>query len=118
MIKYLANENFPRTSTAILKQHGWDIEHIGDTNMGIMDEEVMDTAITENRVIITFDSDYGELVYRRGYKPLGIIYLRIKNFTPEYPANLLLELITEGNLEVRGLFTVIGENQIRQRKIH
>ena len=116
-MKYLANENIPKTSANILKESGWDIEHIGETNMGITDEEVMEIAIAENRIIITFDSDYGELVYKYGYKPPGIIYLRIQKFTPEYPANLLLKLITEENLEIDGLFTVIDENQIRQRKL-
>jgi hypothetical protein len=43
--------------------------------------------------------------------------LRIKKFTPEYPAQLLIELIGEEELEVEGKFTVIDENQIRQREI-
>ena len=116
-MKYLANENFPKTSAKILKERGWDIEHIGETNMGIRDEEVMEVAISEHRIIITFDSDYGELVYKHGYRPPGIVYLRIKKFTPEYPANLLLKLIVEEELKIDGLFTVIDDNQIRQRKI-
>ena len=116
-MKYLANENFPVTSAKILKENGLDIEHIGETDMGIRDDEVIGKAISENRIIITFDSDYGELVYKYGYKPPGVIYLRIKKFTPEYPANLLLELIDEGDLEFEALFTVIDDNQIRQRKI-
>ena len=116
-MKFLANENFPASSFRVLKNNKWDIEHIGETNMGISDEEVIDLSIQENRIIITFDSDYGELVFKQGYKPKGVIYLRIKKFTPEYPAQLLIELIEEDKLEVEGKFTVIDDNQIRQREI-
>ena len=116
-MRFLANENFPASSFRILQKNKWDIEHIGETNMGISDEEVIELSIRESRIIITFDSDYGELVFKHGFKPKGVIYLRIKKFTPEYPAQLLTELIEEENLEVEGKFTVIDDNQIRQREI-
>ncbi len=56
-MRFLANENIPNASYKYLKNKGWDIEHIGETNMGITDEEVMEFAIREDRIIITFDSD-------------------------------------------------------------
>jgi predicted nuclease of predicted toxin-antitoxin system len=40
--------------------------------MGISDEEVIELSIRQNRIIITFDSDYGELVFKHGYKPKGV----------------------------------------------
>ncbi len=116
-MKFLANENFPTTSYKILKSQNWDIEHVGEFNMGISDEEVMETSINEQRIIITFDSDYGELVFKYGYKPVGVIFLRIKEFSPEFPAQLLDKLLIKEKLEVDGRFTVIDENQIRQREI-
>ena len=116
-MKFLANENFPATSYKILKSQNLDIEHIGESNMGISEEEVMKTSIKEQRIIITFDSDYGELVFKYGYKPVGVIFLRIKEFSPDFPAQLLGKLVIEEKLEVEGRFTVIDENQIRQRKI-
>ncbi len=116
-MKFLANENIPFSTVKTLKGQGWEIEHVGEKNMGIRDEEVIEYSIQNNQVIITFDSDYGELVFTKGYKPQGVIYLRIKNFTPEYPAFLLHKLIVEDELEVKGKFTVVSENLIRQRDI-
>jgi predicted nuclease of predicted toxin-antitoxin system len=77
----------------------------------------MEMAIREDRIIITFDRDYGELVYRFGYNPPGVIYLRLKNFTPEEPAELLQKIDIKGELTFEGFFTVISSNEIRQRKI-
>lgn len=116
-MKFLANENFPIASFKVLNNIGWDIEHIGNTNNGISDNEVMSIAINENRIIITFDSDYGELVFKFGYKPPGVIYLRIQDFKPEYPGQLLIEIVEVDKLDIENKFTVIDDNQIRQRKI-
>ncbi|HQU58895.1 MAG: DUF5615 family PIN-like protein [Phaeodactylibacter sp.] len=77
-MKFLANENFPLKSFRILQDKGYDIKHIGLELPSVTDEEVMAFAIEEGRAIITFDSDYGELVYKHGYKPPGVIYLRWK----------------------------------------
>ncbi|NEN24770.1 hypothetical protein G3O08_14790 [Cryomorpha ignava] len=116
-MKFLANENFPIASFKILNNIGWDIEHIGNTNNGITDNKVMAIAMNESRIIVTFDSDYGELVFKYGYKPPGGIYLRIQDFKPEYPGKLLIDIIDVDKLDVENKFTVIDDNQIKQRKI-
>jgi len=116
-LKFLANENFPYTSFKILKAKGWNITHITNLNRGISDEEVMEIAIKERRIIITFDSDYGELVYNKGFEPSGVIYLRCREFLPNYPAILLEEIIIKDKLVIINFFTVIDANQIRQRKL-
>ena len=116
-MKLLANENFPLKSFKILLKKNYDIKHIGLDWPSITDEEVMQLAMKEDRVIITFDSDYGELVYKYGYKPSGVIYLRWREFSPEFPADYLHEIFEAGQIRFIGLFTVIDDQQIRQRKI-
>lgn len=59
-----------------LAEKGYDIIHIGLEFPSVSDEEVIEIAIKQNRIILTFDSDYGTLVFQKGYKPLGVIYLR------------------------------------------
>lgn len=116
-MKFLADENFPLSSYQFLKDKGWNIEHIGLTNSSISDYDVMQLSIKQKRIIITFDSDYGELVFKKGYLPLGVIYLRMQNFTPSYPGEFLYDLIENSELVFISYFTVIEKNQIRQRRI-
>mgnify|MGYP001156213051 CR=1 FL=1 len=81
-MRLLANENFPLKSVIYLKEKGYDVKAIGIDNSGIMDEEVMDIAIREERLILTFDRDYGELIFKHNYRPQkGVIYLRIKEIS-------------------------------------
>jgi len=116
-MRWLADENFPLASYRLLLESDWDIIHIGITNPSITDDEVIEQSIEEQRVIVTFDSDFGELVFKFGLRPIGVIYFRWAEFTPDYPGKYLLELFDNNSLEIIGYFTVIDENQIRQRKI-
>jgi predicted nuclease of predicted toxin-antitoxin system len=117
-MKLLTNENFPRASYLIIKKGGYDVIAIGIGFNGISDEEVVFKAIQENRTILTFDRDYGELIFKHNHKPkAGVIYFRIKNFTPDEPALIFLELIKSEKYIFEGYFTVIDRQTIRQRII-
>ena len=114
---FLADENFPRSSYEYLLELGYDIKSIQLNHHGISDEEVIEIGIKEGRLIITFDSDFGELVFRKGYLPKGIIYFRLKTFRPKEPGQYVMNLINDPNIELDGYFTVVDENQVRQRRI-
>jgi len=116
-MKFLANENFPVKSYRILEASGYDILHVGFEFPSVEDEEVLRRAISDNRIVITFDADYGNLVFVKGYKPRGIIYLRFKDFPSDFPAIFLSNLFQAGSCQFDGYFTVIDKNRIRQRKI-
>jgi predicted nuclease of predicted toxin-antitoxin system len=117
VIKILANENFPIASVKYLENEGFDIMYIGYEHAGITDKEVMDLAIADDRLIVTFDRDYGELIFKYEQKPpAGVIYLRIFDFSPDYPGEFLKNILNSENLIFREMFTVIDERGIRQKK--
>ncbi len=116
-MKLLANENFPKASVEYLRSLSFDVKFIGEDFAGFLDEEVMGLAIEEQRTILTFDSDYGELIFKKGYRPqAGVIYLRWDNFQPEEPGHLIAQLIGSSNLILKNALTVLAKNHIRQRK--
>ena len=55
--KLLANENIPLGSVQALRKNGYDVISISERSLGISDENVLQLASTENRVIVTFDRD-------------------------------------------------------------
>lgn len=113
----LADENFPLASYKFLKEKGYDIKHVSESDRGITDEEVVKLSVDEQRVIATFDSDFGELIFKHSYKPIGVIYFRWREFRPLEPGEYLHKLLEEGIVKFSGYLTVIDEQQIRQRKI-
>lgn len=116
-MKLLANENFPAASVALLRRLGYEVTSIGEDNPSIADEEVMEIAIAQGSTILTFDRDYGELIFKHGYQPPGgVIYFRTDPLYPEYPAEIAHQLIRSSDFEFAGTLTVVNEGKIRQRK--
>jgi predicted nuclease of predicted toxin-antitoxin system len=117
-MRFLANENFPLQSVRLLRQADLEIASITEDSPGIEDSEVLARAADEQLVILTFDRDYGELIYRlRMRSPRGVIYLRFRPHTPEEPASILLNLLQTEGLQFEEWFTVVERDQIRQRPL-
>lgn len=99
-MRFLANENIPIPSTRLLRQAGYDIIAITEDSPGIPDTAVLARAADEQRIILTFDRDYGELIYRQRLRsPSGIIYLRFQPQKSTEPAKILLNLFQTGDVE-------------------
>jgi len=85
---------------------------------GISDIEVMEFAKTLNYIVLTFDRDYGELIFKRKLPvPPGVIYLRFVPSHPTETAELLQQLFDRNEITFQGFFTVVDRENIRQRKL-
>ncbi len=118
MAKILANENFPLRSVSVLRNMGHDVLSITETSLGAKDVSVLESAFTQQRILLTFDRDYGELVYlRRLPCPSAIILLRFDPATPEEAGTMVSELLSADNQEIIGFFIVLGRDYIRKRPL-
>lgn len=117
-MRFLANENFPLTSVNLLRASGHDILALTEFSPGCKDEDVLNLALREKRIILTFDRDYGELIYKvKMPKPTGLAYFRFQPDFPEEPARLLLQILIRDGFALDGFFTVIERERVRQRKM-
>jgi len=117
VLKFLANENVPLSSVTYLKSQGIDITAIGVDHSGISDEQVMEIAIAEDRTIVTYDSDYGELIFKHGYKPdAGVIFIRFQPTDALETSRILLRLTETPNLSFQRTLTVVDANSLRQKR--
>ena len=113
--KLLANENFPLPAVRLLQEAGVDVETVLDVMPAASDEEVLSYARREQRWIVTFDRDYGDLVFRKGMPPPpAIIYLRQEAYSPERPAQLVQAILAMPE-KVRGCFVVVTTRNVRYR---
>lgn len=112
--KLLANENIPLRSVQALRKNGYDVISISERSPGISDENVLQLASTENRVIVTFDRDYGELIFSRKQPvPAGILYLRFRPVNPDEVAEYISRLI-KNRVTLEGMFSTADRSRIRQ----
>lgn len=115
-MKFLADENFPRSSITILRSKGYAVSAIAEIAPGSNDRAVLALAGQEERILLTFDSDYGALIYKDLLSPpKGIVYFRFIPLTPAEPAAYLLRCLLEENIDFTGKFTVAERDYLRQR---
>ncbi len=115
---YLADENYPIASVRLLRAAGLDVAAVIEGSPGATDIAILQRAEREQRLILTLDRDYGELLFRhRLGHPRGVIYFRYDPATPEEPGQHLLQLIAIPNLQLTAKFTVIDRERIRQRAL-
>jgi predicted nuclease of predicted toxin-antitoxin system len=113
---FLANENFPRPSILFLREHGYNVLSIQEAHQGISDNEVMLIAKEQNLIILTFDRDYGELIFRYAIEnPPSVVYFRSKGDGPLFVGQILHDLLLSNQIDISAAFTVIDKSSIRQR---
>jgi predicted nuclease of predicted toxin-antitoxin system len=113
-----ADENIPLGSIKLLRKSGHNVSSVLEETPGAKDGDILKRACDENRTILTFDRDYGELIYRyKSYPPGGVVYFRFDPVTPEEPAEILLNILKNSHISIIGKFTVVERNRIRQREL-
>ena len=116
-VPLLVNENFPAPSVTVLRAGGYDVFSIAESCPGIDDGEVLARAIQDQRWLVTFDRDYGELIFARGYPtPPAVVLLRAPSYRPEDPAQWVTQLMNDIEM-YRGKFTVFSGDTIRSRPL-
>lgn len=115
MTKLLLDENFPAPAARRLGAAGLDVLSIRDACPGWVDEEVLALAVAERRWIVTFDRDYGDLVFKLSLPPPpAIVLLREPHYGPAEPADWVLSLLAQPDIYV-GRFVVFTRDKVRVR---
>jgi hypothetical protein len=77
----------------------------------------MQYARRENRIILTYDKDFGELVMKEKLcPPAGIILFRLRPDIPAQLAEDIREILTT-RTDWEGHFSVVDEKRIRMRPL-
>ena len=117
MPSLLVNENFPAPATKMLRAVGVDVKSVIEFAAGIADEVVLAMARAEQRWLVTFDRDYGELLFaRRLPAPPALLLIRESHYRPSEPANWLLQLLATPT-EIEGYFCVVRRDGLRKRPL-
>ncbi len=116
-VRLLVDENFPAPALRLLREGGIDVKSAQEAMPGAPDDMVLACARAEARWLVTYDRDYGELIFSRGLTPPpAILLLRQEPYPPSRPAEILLAFLEEPSL-ADGFFVSIGEKSVRRRAL-
>ncbi len=112
-MRILANENFAGEAVEVLRALGHDVVWVRTDAPGSSDRDVLARATAEDRLVVTFDKDFGELAFRQGLSATsGVILFRIRQRSSSYVARVAAAAI-ESRADWAGHFTVIDESRVR-----
>jgi len=117
-MKFIADENIPLKVVERLREEEINIESITRVQTGLADEEISRISEREKAIIITFDKDFGEMIFRKSLKPFGVIILRISPKSVDHITEFLKWLLIESEIEFEGRLVVVRENKIREVRIN
>jgi len=114
-MRFLADENFPGAAVAALEVAGHDIVWVRRAAPGATDVEVLAWAAREQRILLTFDKDFGELAKGSTLpSECGIVLFRLPMPKPGDAGLRLAGLITARD-DWAGHFSVVGSGRVRMR---
>jgi len=100
-----------------LRQNGHDAIHLRDEGLHrIPNGEIFFKAISENRVIVTFDLDFGEIVALSQGQKASVILLRLHNTRTPHLINRLATVLADATEALeQGAVVVVEESRHRIR---
>ena len=82
-MRFLADMGVSKTTLVALRQHGHDVEHLSELGLHQMeDQDIVSRAKAQERVVLTFDLDFGEIMALAGSSRPSVILFRMRNQTP------------------------------------
>ena len=116
-MRFLADESFPRVAVEALRAAGHDVAWVRAEGPGATDEAVLEWGRRHDRVLLTFDSDCGELVLRRGMEGSpGVVLFRQAALPPAEVAQRVVDTVGSRS-DWAGHFAVVDEEWVRMRRL-
>ena len=112
-LKFLADVNVEKSVIDLVRETECDIIWIAETNLAMRDNEILDLANKEDRILITNDKDFGELVFWQKKVTIGIILFRVKGQDTQKKCFLFRELLRKFEDKIRNNFVIISDNKFR-----
>ena len=117
-MRLLADENIPIASVMALRIAGHDVYSASESEAGAFDEVLLARAHAEDRLLITFDRDFGDLAVRQSRAAAGgIILLRLVPKSAGEVSTLLTELLSRTDVKWAGRLSVVDREHVRQRPL-
>lgn len=117
-LEFLLDADMPRSSVEIIRSLGFNAEDVRDIGMRpARDKEIIEYALNNNCIIVTRDTDFGE-VLRYPKHPGAIIFRLPYTFTVKEINKRLKEFLTSVSEDkIRNAIIIVELSRYRRREI-
>jgi predicted nuclease of predicted toxin-antitoxin system len=118
-MRFLADMGVAMRVVEWLREQRHDATHLRDENLQRMpDRDIFRKAATEERILLTFDLDFGEILALSGQKTVSVVLFRLHNTrTPHVIERLQVALQETEQILASGAIVVVEESRLRVRRL-
>ncbi len=88
-MRVLIDQNLPFRTALVLRDDGWDVVHVSESDPRLSDREILAWAAREQRVCVTRDADFHALLASTNATAPSVIRIRIEELTFSELAEIL-----------------------------
>jgi predicted nuclease of predicted toxin-antitoxin system len=96
-----------------LRNAGHDVSAVSEFQQRSVDRELMEMALSEGRILLTEDKDFGALAFVANMDSPGVILIRFPATARKTLAASVMRLIENFGARLTGAFTVLRPGSVR-----
>lgn len=114
-LRFQVDVNVGIAVTDNLRDSGYDVVFAGDLDWCMPDIDMLSLARQEQRIILTLDTDFGELVYHAQQSHAGVLLLRMPGATRDEKIGIVQEIIDRYGGQLPEHICVYRQGRLRIR---
>ncbi|MCF6148268.1 MAG: DUF5615 family PIN-like protein [Candidatus Kuenenia sp.] len=115
-LKFLVDVGVGKKVEKWLLNQGYDTVNVRDIDPHLSDKEILRTAVSEKRMVITMDKDFGELTYNSGLMHGGVLLLRLEDAKSDEKLKIVENILIKHANKLPNKFCVYKDGRLRIRK--
>lgn len=118
-MRFLGDMGLAQSTLVWLRNKGYDAIHLREEGLRrLSDTDITEKARQEDRIIITFDLDFGDIMAATGKKTPSVIILRLDDQRPQQVNCRLKQVLAESSESLlKGAIISVDENRHRVRSL-
>jgi len=117
-MQFMVDESTGTAVVEYLRSAGHDVLAVAETMPQAEDLDILARAHGEERILVTNDKDFGELVFRSRQAHHGVVLLRVHDESSANRVRVVKAVLDEHADRLVGHFTVATEGGVRIRPTH
>ena len=116
-MRFVADESCDFVVVRALRRAGHDVTAVAELKPAAEDDVVLRLALSDARILLTEDKDFGALVYSRGQRTAGVVLVRFPVTARSRLGDSVVSTVGEIGERLIGAFVVIEPGRARVSKL-
>jgi predicted nuclease of predicted toxin-antitoxin system len=99
-----------------LMENGYDIKSVRNIDPRMADDEILKIAVSDDRMVMTMDKDFGELIYNSGLVHSGVLLLRLEDTKSDEKVKIVEKILSLYKEKLLNNFCVYQKAKFRIKK--